>query len=392
MREHKFCTGIQTLIESHPDWLKHRGIGLVSHQAAVDAKGISSLDHVVRTCGKRLKALFGPEHGFGAGAAPGALIRRQTHPDLGIPVFSLYGKHRHPTAAMLKGIDLILIEFQDLGARMYTYLTTMLNVMDVAARQGLTVVVADRPIPLPCVVDGPMLDPSWRSFVGAAPLPMSYGMTPAETALWFKRQQGLDLDLRVAKMCGYRRDAFRGADWPEWIPPSPAIRTWESAQCYGATVFCEGLRSVDCGRNTNLAFRVFGASWMRSRPVIERLRKYRLAGVVFHPHRYEAVDGKHRDQRLDGIRMTVTDPHTFRPIRVSVAIIRTLQELYGDRRVWKDADNRLQGFDRLYGTHRVRERVRAGTSVSTITREWAVQCADFEQSRETCLLYPAVKA
>ncbi len=388
MADQKFGLGIATLIATHNDWLKNRRVGLVSHQAAVDADGTSSVGYLAQTCGKKLVALFGPEHGFRATAGPGETVKLEKHPDLGIPVYSLYGKHRQPTPAMLKGIDLIVIDFQDLGARMYTYLTTMLNVMETAAEHGVAVVVADRPIPLTRVVDGPMLDASFRSFVAAAPLPMSYGMTPGETALWLVKRLGLDLDLRIAKMRGYRREGIRGCGWPEWIPPSPAIRTWESAQCYVATVFTEGLRNVDCGRNTNLAFRVFGASWMKSRPVIERLRKQRLPGVTFHAHRYESVDGINRGKIMDGVRITVCDPHCFRPVRVSVAIIRALQEVYGLRKIWGHPDNRLDGFDRLYGTCRVRERIMAGTPVAALTREWRKESESFERSRQDCLLYP----
>lgn len=387
MTDRTFSPGITSLISTHAHWLKKRRIGLASHQAAVDAAGVSSVRHLSSLRGARLAALFGPEHGFRATAGAGVPVGREKHPDLGIPIYSLYGKHRRPTSAMLKGIDLIVIDFQDLGARMYTYLTTMLYVMQAAAEHGITVIIADRPIPLPCVVDGPMLEPSFHGFVAAAPLPMSYGMTPGETALWLKKNLGLDLDLRIAPMRGYGREGFRGAGWPEWIPPSPAIRTWESAQCYVATVFTEGLRHIDCGRSTQLAFRVLGASWMRSRPVLERLHKQRLPGVAFHAHRYEAADGLHRGKLMDGIRMTVCDPHRFQPARVSVAMIRSLQEIYGQRKLWCHPQNRLDGFDRLYGTQHVRERLVAGTRISTLAGEWRRGRAAFERSRQTCLLY-----
>jgi len=180
-----------------------------------------------------------------------------------------------------------------------------------------------------------MLEPACASFVGPAAMPLAYGMTPAETARWLVRELGLAMDLRVAPLRGWAREGRRGPDWPEFVPPSPGIRTWESGMTYLATVFSEALPAVDVGRGTNLAFRLLGAPWLHAEAFCVAMNGRRLPGVRFHPHRYVAGVAPYAGRELDGVRLSVTDSDDFRPVATAVHLLAALGETYGVRRVWR---------------------------------------------------------
>ncbi len=395
-----FLPGIDVLLTRHRHWLEGKRIGLVSHLAAVDSRGMTSAERLwrdrtpVRKRTLKLCALFGPEHGFFGLGDAGEKLLNQRHPEWGIPIYSLYGATRRPTPAMFKNLDVLVVDLQDLGARCYTYVATLRYVLEQAAVMGKQVIVADRPIPLPRIVDGPMQTPAFESFVASVRAPMHYGMTPGETALWLKADLGLDVSLRVARMQGYARDPARGAGWPPWIPPSPGIRAWETGQCYLATVFCEALPLIDYGRATNLVFQVFAAPWMKSAPVCEWLNARRLPGVAFYAHPYlpgrasPAESGKTTAVTMfDGVRLTVTDPGAFQPVYTGIAIIACLQELYGVRKVWQHAGVREEFFDKLYGTDAVRLALQAGVAPEKIRQAWVKTQRAFGPSRASSLLY-----
>jgi len=359
-------------------------VGLVSHPAAVDRAGCPSADRLHSSPAVALAALFGPEHGFLGRTGAGVACRNARHPAWDIPVFSLYGSTRIPTPAMLRRVDAFVFDVQGLGARPYTYVSTLRNVLEAAAHAGKEVIVADRPVPLPRVVDGPVTDEAHRSFVAAIPAPLSYGMTPGETALWLKDELGLDVGLRVACMKGYARQPGRDADWPPWLPPSPAMLSWEAARCYPATVFAEGLVSVDHGRGTALAFRVFGARWLRGAETAQRLSALRLPGVRFHAHGYVPHGAR---RQLDGVRMTVINPHRFRPAVTAVSIVHELQAVYGKDRLWSVPKDRALFFDSLMGTSEVRRALLDGENVAAIVARWKKPLAAFRRQRRKHLLY-----
>jgi len=274
--------------------------------------------------------------------------------------------------------------------RCYTYLATLRNMLEACAEAGVEAVVTDRPIPLPQVVDGPMVDPAFGSFVAPCPLPLVYGMTPAESARWMKGALKLDVSLATVPMEGWTRaDAAWDGARPAYMPPSPGIRTWESAMTYAATVFSEALPAVDCGRGTNLAFRVLGAPWLRAEPFCAAMARLRLAGVTFHPCRYVAAVAPYAGRELDGVRLTVTDPARFRPAQASLAILRALAELYGSARVWRHKGVRPDWFDKLYGTDDVRRHLQSGAPLNPLFAEWARDRRAFSQARRRALLYEA---
>lgn len=380
-----FLPGIDVLVGSERKWLKGRRIGLVSHPAAVNSQGTPAAQFL-SDAGARLTALFGPEHGFFGTETAGQPVKTAAHPLFNIPVYSLYGQHRKPSAEMLANIDAIVFDLQDLGARPYTYVSTLRYVLEAAAQAHKEVIVTDRPIPLPRIIDGPMLEEKLSSFVGYIPAPMHYGMTPSETALWLKHVLALDLDLKIVKMRGYFRQSMRGKNWPPWIPPSPGIHSWETGYCYLATVFAEALPAINIGRNSNLAFQAFSAPGIGGHDLGWHLNRRNLPGVVFYPHPYKTNDS---NQIFDGVRIAVGNPDAFHPVLTSVAIISVIQEMGGSDLIWRRAGTRADFFDKLYGTDRVRRALQAGESVKNISREWQKPLAKFNSIRRRFLLYKA---
>jgi uncharacterized protein YbbC (DUF1343 family) len=383
----RFRPGIESLLSGGA--LRGKRVGLVSHTAAMTSQGATSAEALQAAPGVTLVSLFAPEHGFFGSAGAGDPVHTRRHPVWRIPVYSLYGRRLAPSRAQLRKLDVLVVDLQDLGARCYTYISTLRRALEAAAAAGVPVIVADRPVPLPRTPDGPVLEPGFESFVGCIRTPLCYAMTPGETALWLKRDLRLDVDLRVAAMASYRRDPRRGPDWPPWAPPSPGIRSWETAACYLATVFTEGVAGISCGRTTTLPFQVFGAPWMKAEALRDILSADALPGVVFHPHPFIPPHDPYAGRLIPGLRMTVTDPARFRPVLTSVAILAGLQRLHGRRRVWQAAGSRPDFFDKLYGTASVRLALQDGQSAAAVAAGWTPGLRDFTRSRADALLYPA---
>ena len=379
--------GIASLLSHTREWIEGRRIGLVSHRAAVDNAGVTTAERLHREAGINLVALFGPEHGFGGAAEAGERTHDYMHESWRIPVFSLYSDRRQPTAQMLDLVDLLVFDIQDLGARPYTYVSTLKLVLEAAAACRKPVIVADRPVPLPCSVDGPALDRQCESFVGCVPCPMQYGMTPGETALWLRSALSLDLDLKVAPLLGYVRDEKPLPDWPAWVPPSPRIRSWDSACLFTATVAGEALPSLDYGSGTDLAFQVIGAPWIDANDVIAATAPMNLPGVRLEPFTYTTCSGLHAGSRLTGIRLCIQDYRTFRPVRTCVCLLSTLQALYGRDRLWGAEGTRPDFFDKLFGTSTVRQALLDGESGVEIAARWKPDLDRFILNRTPAMLY-----
>ncbi len=369
-----FRVGLDVLLDEHRDWLAGKRVALLSHQAALDRFGATSAERLRAELGDSLVALFGPEHGFDGQAAAGAETYSSTHPRWGIPVHSLYGAVRKPTPEMMRGIDVVVCDLQDLGARCYTYLATLRNMLEACAESNVEAIVADRPIPLPGIVDGPTAEEKFFSFVAPLPIPMCTGMTPADTATWIAShitgKSGAPLFLRIAPMRGWDNSGRRSADWPEFIPPSPGIRTWEAGATYLATVATEAIPAIDVGRGTNLAFRLLGAPWIDAEALLERLDAAKLQGIRFHQHSYIAGVKPYEGQLIRGLRISVTDTATFRPVTTSVTILAAIRDLYGSDALWKSDGIRPEWFDKLFGTDATRLALQSGASAAEIVDTW----------------------
>lgn len=382
-----FSTGLETLLQEHSHWLDGRRIGLVSHAAAVDCEGRTSAERLHAAPGVQLMALFGPEHGFTGHAAAGELTPDGHHPLWNIPVYSLYGETRQPTPAMLEGIDTLVVEFQDLGARPYTYVSTLRLILETAAKAGIPVIIADRPVPLPRGADGPMLDPALESFVGFIPSPMQYGMTPGETARWLAATLALDIDLRVSPMRGYHRETVRQPGWPPWVPPSPRIRSWDAACLFTATVFGEALPALDYGSGSGLAFQVIGAPWLDAAKLANHPATASLPGLRPESIRYQAGSGLYANTELEGMKLVITDYRLFRPVTTAVTLLAAIRDTHTSAPLWSAPGTRPEWFDKLFGTDTVRRALHHGNSAADITASWNPGLREFMGTRAGFLLY-----
>lgn len=385
-RRAEFQPGIEVLLNTHPGWIRGLRVALVSHTAAITRTGETSLEALLRSGLPRRLSVWSPEHGYFGEAGAGEHVRSRQHPLWPVRVFSLYGTHRHPTPAMLRQVDVIVVDLQDIAVRCYTYVSTLRHVLEAAARRGIPVIVADRPVPFPVTVDGPMLDPACASFVGAIPAPMVYGLTPGECARWLRRHLHLEAPLRVAPLQGYHRDTQRSPDWPAWVPPSPGIATWESAWCYPATVLTEAFPALDCGRPTRLPFQSLASASGSALKLRDRLTAAALPGIAFHPH--IATRSGEPGGSVQGVRLTITDPCRYRPVLTAVTMLDALGALLGRDALWNAPGNRPSFFDSLFGTPTVRLSLRAGQPPAEIAAAWDTrEAAAFRRARARALLY-----
>lgn len=375
--------GIDDLLSQSREMLEGR-IGLVCHAASRTGTGMHTAAALRRHIGSKLVCLFGPEHGVTGRVGAGEAVTHQCHPQWKIPVYSLYGQHKRPTAAMLRDVDTIVYDLQDIGARPYTYVSTLREILEAAAEHQRRVIIADRPAPLASVVDGPMRHPDFDSFVSHVPTPVVYGMTSGEMALWLKQTFRLDLELHVVPCSKYRRQA---RPHYAWIPSSPAIVSWDSALCFPITVFFEAIPIVDHGRGTATPFQTVAAPHLDVVQFVERMTRWNLLGVRFAPCSYEARIGLYRGRHVQGLRITVTRPRSYRPVQTAVLLIHELQSMLGPGVIWRTREARPEFFDKLMGTDCVRRALEKGAPPASLFAEWHTGQQKFLRSRAQCLLY-----
>ncbi|MBU0677586.1 MAG: DUF1343 domain-containing protein [Verrucomicrobia bacterium] len=375
--------GIENLLENQVDRLEGRRVGLVAHPASVDSHGTHSAELLWLNPEINLTALFGPEHGFFGRGGAGEDIGDQQHTHWDIPVFSLYGDTRKPTAEMMDAVDVIVFDLQDVGVRCYTYVSTLKLVLESASETGKSVIVCDRPNPLANTVDGPMLDANFESFVGCIPSPLVYGMTSGETALWLRQTLSLDVDLHVAGLGRYTRTMPTKTLFPSWRAPSPALRSIEAAWCYPATVWCEALPSIDCNRSGPLPFQVVGAPWIKGEHLVAAIGD--VDGASLEPLRYIAIGKPYDGWEIEGVRIVVRDSDAFRPAGLGIRILSFLEKLHGTDKLWGNVDARHDFFDKLMGTDGVRLALKDGEDPRKIVETWSTE--SFDKARSKVLLY-----
>jgi uncharacterized protein YbbC (DUF1343 family) len=327
--------------------LDGKRIALLAHPASVTADLTHAIDALAALPGLKLTAAFGPQHGL-RGDKQDNMIESPDFldPRHGIPVFSLYGEVRRPTAAMLDTFDILLIDLQDLGCRIYTFITTLLYMLEAAARHGKTVWILDRPNPVGRPVEGLILRPGWESFVGAGPLPMRHGLTLGELARWFVAKFRLDVDCQIIPMRGWQPDAAPGFGWPlgerAWINPSPNASNVFMARCYPGTVMLEGT-TLSEGRGTTRPLELFGAPDIDARAVIAEMRALApdwLAGCRLRDVWFEPTFHKHAGTLCNGVQIHVEDLSyrhgEFRPWRLLALAFKVIRQLYSDYPLWRD--------------------------------------------------------
>jgi uncharacterized protein YbbC (DUF1343 family) len=327
--------------------LKGRRVALLAHPASVSADLVHAVDALSACPEITLTSAFGPQHGMKGDLQDNMMeTPDEIDPVHGIPVFSLYGEVRRPTRASLETFDVILIDLQDLGCRIYTFITTLLYVLEAAAEHGKSVWVLDRPNPAGRPVEGYLLRPGWESFVGAGPLPMRHGLTLGELGGWFIASRGLNVDYRVITMEGWRPEQGPGYGWPlgerDWINPSPNAPNLSMARAYPGTVMLEGA-TLSEGRGTTRPLELFGAPDINARKVItemERRAPQWLAGCRLRECWFKPTFHKHVGEVCNGVQIHVEGPSynhdTFQPWRVQALAFKAVRTLYPDYELWRD--------------------------------------------------------
>lgn len=377
--------GIETLLADSIHLVAGKRVALLTNHTGVDREGRSSIDRLHEHPQVELVALFSPEHGIRGAAEAGELVESGRDEATGLPIHSLYGSTRQPTPAMLEGIDVLLYDIQDVGTRYYTYISTMALAMEAAGAAGIPFVVLDRPDPIDgATVQGNVLDPAWSTFVGRYPIPMRYGMTPAEMARMMVGEFGVQVELAVAPLRGWSRGLRFDQTGLPWIPPSPNMPSLESALHYPGTCLFEGT-NVSVGRGTGEAFQQIGAPWLDGDELIRRMQDYDLQGVRFEPVSFtprQPGDGMYGDETVHGVRLTVTGPG-YDPVQTAVALLIESRRMAGDRWDWREGH-----FDRLAGTDALRKGIEQEQGLAGVTATWPAERAAFETLRQRYLIYP----
>ncbi len=371
-------TGLDVLVRDGLARLKGRRVGLVTNHTGLDQGGRASIDLLHKAPAVRLVALYSPEHGI-RGAVE-ANIPDTKDERTGLPIYSLYGKRRKPTAETLKGIDTLVYDIQDAGCRFYTYISTLGLVLEAAAEHKLKVVVLDRPNPIGgLAVEGPMLDAGRESFVGYHRLPVRHGLTVGELALLFNKERKIGADLEVVKMEGWRRGDLYDRTGLTWVNPSPNLRNLGAALLYPGIGLLE-TTNLSVGRGTERPFEWFGAPWLDGRKLVAALAEERLPGVRFVPARLTPTASVHKGKACGGVQVFVDDWAAFRPVRTGVAIACALRQLYPKE--WQ-ADR----FGVLLGHRETLEGLKRGAGWRDLEAAWQDPLRDFTERRRAYLLY-----
>jgi uncharacterized protein YbbC (DUF1343 family) len=382
--------GLRRLLD-RPEPLRGLRVGLVVNPSSITP----DLEHAsVALSGRRgvkVTALFGPEHGVAADAQDLVEVGHSRDRETGLPVYSLYGETRVPTPEMLAGVDAMVYDVQDAGSRYYTFVYTMLHVMEACARERKRVVVLDRPNPIGGdAVDGNVLDPAYRSFVGMHPLAVRHGMTSGELALLFREELALDVDLHVVPMRGWRRAmAYEDTGLP-WVMPSPNIPTVDTAFAYPGGCLVEGTNLSE-GRGTTRPFELVGAPWLDGHALARALEKERLPGVGFRAAAFTPTFQKHAGELCHGVQVHVLDRRRFPAFLTYLLLIQHARRQDPGRFAWRDPPYEYEHvrlpIDILCGTDRIRKAIEAGVSPKRLVPGWRKERAGFLRRRARQLLY-----
>jgi uncharacterized protein YbbC (DUF1343 family) len=371
-------SGIDVLRSDGFSALQGKRVGLVTNHTGRARDGATTIDLLHAAKGLTLVRLFSPEHGIRG--ILDANVPSSTDEKTGLTIQSLYGDTRRPTAAMFEGIDTMVIDLQDIGARFYTYMTTMAYVMEEAAKHKVAVVVLDRPNPVGGYqIEGPTLDKAALSFVGYYPMPIRHGMTLGELARLFNAENKIGANLSVIQLRNWKRDAYFDATGLPWINPSPNMRNLIQATLYPGIGAIEGT-NVSVGRGTDTPFEQVGAPWVDGVALADALNARNLPGIRFYPVRFTPTSNKYANEECGGVFMIVTDRTALHPVRVGLEIAVLLNKLYG-------AKFDLESAERLFGSKEGLARIRAGADPNEIVTTWAAGEARWRMLRAKYLLY-----
>lgn len=393
MKESKVLTGLDLLSRRWPKRLKNTRIGLLINPASVNRKLIHALKVFSGLKKTELACLFGPQHGIWANTQDNMIewkgfIDKTT----GLPVHSLYGGTRKPTLEMLKDIDVLVIDLQDIGARYYTFIWTMYLSMEACAEGNKAVVVLDRPNPINGIaIEGPVQEEGYLSFVGLRPLPVRHGMTIGEIARYLKDRYLPSLELYVIKMEGWRRRYWFDQTGLPWVMPSPNMPSLDTATVYPGMCLLEGTNLSE-GRGTTRPFEIFGAPFIEPERLLRRLNDFKLTGVLFRPLYFEPTFQKFSGQLCGGLQIHVINRERFRPFKTAVAILKAVHELYPEHFRWRmppyEYETEKLPIDILAGSDKLRIYIEDGRDLKDMENWWMKDTLEFERSvRKRYLLY-----
>jgi uncharacterized protein YbbC (DUF1343 family) len=375
--------GIETFLADVPAALRGKRAGLITNQSGIDRAGTSDIDLIARHKDLKLVVLLAPEHGIRGDAPAGAKVDDEIDPRTGVKVFSLYKSEDHaPSAAMLKDVDVLVYDLQEVGGRTWTYVSTMALAMQAAANRKIPFVVLDRPNPIGGeIVEGALLDPRFKSFVGMYPIPARHGMTVGELATLFNTKYGIGVELIVARAGNWRRSYWFDQTGLPWINPSPNLRSLAALTSYPGSVYFEGTNLTE-GRGTDRPFEQIGASWLDAPGAAAAMNGKRLPGIRFEAVtlRVASTAAKFPGQTIPGIRFDITDRQAYRPVRTSLLLIDEIRRRHPRDFAWGKT------IDRLTGSDTVRRAIDEGR-LAPLLEAWDREAAEFAESRRPFLLY-----
>ncbi|MCY3832411.1 MAG: DUF1343 domain-containing protein [Chloroflexi bacterium] len=380
--------GMEVFLESRVDLVAGLRVGLLACPSSVDAELRGSVERLRGHPAINLVALFGPEHGIRGDAQAGSVVASAVDPQSGLPVHSLYGETQSPSAAMLRGLDAIVIDLQDAGVRFYTFLATTLYVMSAAKSAGVAVIVLDRPAPINGVrVEGPVLDSAYTSFVGPYPLPIRYGLTIGEFAR-LANDREIGCDLTVIPLAGWSRQMWLDETGLPFIPSSPNLPTLDAVTLYPGTCLIEGTNLSE-GRGTTRPFEYIGAPWLDAESLAEELNDLTLAGLRFRPVYFVPTFSKHQGELCAGVHVYVTERQSLQPVEALLHVLATVKRRYPNDFAWRQpwqAGSRPP-VDLLWGSDGLRRHIDADEPVEALIESWQPALRDFERLRADYLLY-----
>jgi uncharacterized protein YbbC (DUF1343 family) len=387
-------TGLDVLAREEFASLRGRRVGLVANAATVDAKLRHAVDLLATASQVELAALFGPEHGLFGQAQDLIGVPDEREPRYGLPVHSLYGdsiESLRPTSAQLHGLDTLVIDLPDIGCRYYTFAATMLMCLEAAAALRISTIILDRPNPLGGIeVEGPALQPRFRSFVGYAPLATRHGLTLGEVARLCAQENGIAEHVRVVPCENWQRSMTFAQTGLPWVLPSPNMPAPETALVYPGQCLLEGTNLSE-GRGTTRPFELCGAPWLDPYELGRRLNEAQLPGVVFRPTFFRPAFHKFAGQTCGGVQLHVTDRSAFRPVRTGLAVLATMRHMSGSRFAWRQETYEfvkdIPAIDLLFGSDRERLGLEAGRTAAELATAWEPEEAAFRERRRPALRY-----
>ncbi|RUM37258.1 MAG: DUF1343 domain-containing protein [Desulfobulbus sp.] len=384
--------GIEALIAAPPAWLVGRRLGLLCNQASTNSHFMHSRDLLLAAFPGMLTCLFSPQHGFFSEKQDNMIESdHATDHKTGLPVYSLYGDTRKPRPEMFERLDILLIDLQDVGTRVYTFIWTVVYCLQTAAQTGKKVVILDRPNPVGGeIVEGNLLKKQFRSFVGLYEIPMRHGLTMGELALLCNREMGINADLEVVEMQGWQRQMFFADTGFPWVFPSPNMPGPLTALVYPGQVIWEGT-NISEGRGTTLPFELVGAPFLECDAVLDKLSALALPGCVLRPLCFEPTSGKWAGKSCTGFHLHVTEPDRFLSFRVSLALYQALYLLYPDQFIYKQPPYEYEfeklPMDMILGDQQLRLALESGEEILSLEQSWQDELADFDELRHSVFLY-----